>query len=372
MQIGILTFHRALNYGAVLQAYALSETLNQEEGIDAEIVDYRCQFIEDCYKPLAIVGPHNIKNFIIAVLTMPSRIARRKKFDNFLEKNLRKSDVVYSKDMLSSSNSKYDFFVTGSDQVFNNVCAGMDTAYFLDFVESDRKKNSYAASFGFDQIPSGLTEQYKSLLKSFNRLSVREEVGKKIIQDLLHRDAFVNIDPVFLLSADKWRQISQKPVQNNYILVYLLQPSESIIEFVRNLASKTGCTPLLMHLHFFKNNGITQISTASPEEFLGYFANAKYVVTNSFHGTAFSVIFHKQFFVEYQTTAAARNSRQKNLLEMVQLTDRVIDQTTANDLLENRDKLIDFSVADQKIEEEVKKSKQFFSGFNNLEEPKNE
>lgn len=359
MRIGILTFHRALNYGAVLQAYALSETLSRNEDIQAEIIDYRCKYIEDCYKPLVIVGGINIKNAIIAILTMRSRIVRRKKFDHFLNNALKKSENHYSRAELAGINDVYDCFITGSDQVFNDVCTGMDKSYFLDFVANSEKKFSYAASFGFEQIPSQYRDLYKQLLSDFEDISVREEAGRGIVRDLLGREVRVNIDPVFLLGREDWKKIAKKPKENNYILLYLLQPSESIIQFAKNLSRKTGCKILLMHLHFFKPNGIKQITNAGPEEFLGYFENASYVVTNSFHGTAFSVIFHKQFFVEYQTTAAARNSRQQNLLKMLGLTDRVITIETEKELLLNADDPIDFDAAFQRIKMEQKCSEEY-------------
>ncbi len=360
MKIGIITFHRALNYGAVLQAYALSETISQiDSAVDAEVIDYRSPYIEGGYKPFTIVGETNIKNIIIALLTMRGRIVKRKKFDQFASKYVRISKKSYRREQLTEANEEYQSFITGSDQVFNDVCTGFDKSYFLDFVSQDLKKNSYAASFGFERIPNGLENDYKMLLQNFNRLSVREEAGKKIIYDLLGRESYLHIDPTFLLGKDEWSKVAVKPKETKYILVYLLQPSKTIFDFVDKLSKKTGCTPLLMHLHFFKPNGIKQIVTAGPDEFLGYFANAEYVVTNSFHGTAFSTIFNKKFFVEYQTTAAARNSRQKNLLQLLGLENRVISKDTEAELLNNLDAPIDYTNVEKIISKEREKSKDY-------------
>lgn len=355
-KLGILTFHRAQNYGAVLQAYALSECINKLGKYEAEVIDYRSKAIEDTYKPFHVVGNKTIKNIIIMLLTARASREKKRKFDQFRSKYLKMSKNSYSREEMAETLKYYSTFITGSDQVFNDVCAGFDATYFLDFVNNSSKKNSYAASFGFSEIPEDKKAIYKKRLEDFNKLSVRENAAKTIVKDLLNRDAQVNIDPTFLLEKKEWEKIAVKPKENKYILVYLLQPSETIFEHVRKLSELTGCKPILMHLHFFKNNGIKQITTASPEEYLGYFKYADYIVTNSFHGTAFSIIFHKKFMTEYQTTAAARNSRQENLLRTFGLLDRVLSDQHGIDEIT---KEIDYTQVEELIEAERKNAIEF-------------
>lgn len=355
-KLGILTFHRAQNYGAVLQAYALSECINQMGKYDAEVIDYKSKDIEDTYKPFHVVGDKTIKNIIIMLLTANASRIKKIKFDQFRNKYLKMSEKSYTRNEIADISNQYSTFITGSDQVFNDVCAGFDPTYFLDFVNDSSKKNSYAASFGFSKIPDDKVDIYKQRLQDFNRLSVRENAAKEIVRELLNRNAEVHIDPTFLLNQKEWEKLAVKPKEEKYILIYLLQPTETIFEHVRKLSKITGCKPILMHLHFFKNNGIKQVTTASPEEYLGYFKYADYIVTNSFHGTAFSIIFHKKFMTEYQTTAAARNSRQENLLKTFGLLDRVVSKEHEIDEILQE---IDYENVEQLIEKERKNAIEF-------------
>ena len=168
-KIGIMTFHTAYNYGAVLQAYALQNTLI-ELGKENEIIDYKCPtFISD-YSTIKV--NKGIKPFIKSVLNSLTTVKLKKQYDEFAKHNLILSKEKYNTiDELRKANLKYDMFITGSDQIFDPKCAGFDPSYFLTFVNSEKRKISYAASFDKMELPDNLIDEYKSRIERFDYLS---------------------------------------------------------------------------------------------------------------------------------------------------------------------------------------------------------
>lgn len=352
-KIGILTFHRAVNYGAVLQTYALQHQI-QNMGAECKVIDYQCDAIEDCYKPFRIEKEQLFKS----VLKLPFRyywtLKRKRRFQNFLNTKIHLTQRYSSSD-LAACNSEFDTFITGSDQVWNSTLTKMDTTYLLDFVRDPCKKASYAASFGFDEIPEALKNTYEKLLSDFRQISVREQQGADIIRKLLNREVSVNIDPVLLLSQQEWQQVASPVRQNDYIFVYTMEKTSTMINFIENLSQKTGCSIIWFTMGLrrpIREGKVQYIHTGSPEQFVGYIAGAKYVVTNSFHGTAFSILFHKKFFVEYLPEPSKANSRLENILNLFQLKERLI-LNGQNDLIQQG---IDYNAVDRVLNEERKKA----------------
>lgn len=329
-KVGIFTFHRALNYGAVLQAYALQQTLLKLP-VEAEIIDYWCPWIEKQYRSL--LGTGTKKDRVKHLLKVAqSRIIGRK-FSGFSERRLVLSKRYFrSRKDLTKIESMYDFFVVGSDQVWNSFLTDSDETYLLNFVSDNQKKVSYAASFGLSKLPEPWKSRCQVLLKSFSALSVRERQGADIIHDLTGREARVHIDPVMLLSAEEWKRIAAPIPDENYILVYLMGRSRTIIQFIKDLAKQTGCGVILFGSGLRRPVRAKYIRTGCPEEFLGYLAKARYVVTNSFHGTAFSILFHKDFFVEMLPEPSKANSRLEQILTLFGLSGRLIRSGICNDL----------------------------------------
>lgn len=172
MRIGIITFHRAINYGAVLQTYALQKFLNVSN-YDAEVIDYRCEHMENFYKTFTIKDK-SVKQIIRGMLNFKNTYKKKREFYRFLDQNVRISTEVYDKFNIDKANLRYDKFITGSDQVFNFACTDFDKTYFLQFVKNCDNKLSYAASFGMKEIPDSYVNDYKSLLSTFlNYLSVK-------------------------------------------------------------------------------------------------------------------------------------------------------------------------------------------------------
>ena len=321
MKIGIITFHRALNYGAVLQAYALQNYLKTLHA-DSFIIDYRSSAIELFYKPIKSSPLKNTKNFLRECLFFRNNKRKRKKFELFLTKRVDITPKKEKKD-LQSLNNDFDCFITGSDQVWNFKWSDFDGAYFLDFANPD-KKNSYAASFGVSELPKNLIPQYQKYLSDYNFISVRENDGAKIIENIVGRTPSVLIDPTCLVETKQWEKIAIDRKDDNYVLIYLLEQSEYLTKYAQKLADNHGLKVISIIDSLKKQEGVERRGFMGPDEFLGYFKKAKYVVTNSFHGMVFSVIFRKEFYIQYQKKQNAPNSRFVNFIAAHKLQERVL------------------------------------------------
>lgn len=351
MKIGIITFHKAINYGAVLQTYALQKVLEDMDA-DPEIIDYKCEYIENTYKLFSISSIRNLKCFISSLIYLPIKISKKNKFNKFRNDYLKLSSEINNRIQLDNSNCLYKSFITGSDQVWNLKCTGYDTTYFLDFVKDTSKKFSYAASFGSADIEKNQKEKYMYLLKDFNKISVREKQGLKIIGELIDKEGYVHLDPTLLLKEESWRNLCSNGKYNNYILIYLMVHSQTALAFAEDLAKQTGCKIIYINSGLTKKVKGTYVRTAGPKEFLSLFAGAKYVVTNSFHGTAFSINFNKEFFVELLPPPSKVNSRLENIMDLLDLRERQI----INGKNDNIHKPINYSQVNSVLEEERRNS----------------
>ena len=331
----IVTFLEAMNHGAYLQAFALQRFL-RDLGRPTVLLDYSCPHLAWVYAPI-----HRGGIFRGQPLDDLSRIRnafrdrrRNAAFRAFARRNLRLSRKrYYTLTDLQSANAVYDAFLAGSDQVFSIRCSNLDTAYFLSFVEDPTKKVSYAASFGFDEIPPAYQDLYRALLGGFRRLSLREESGARIVRDLLGPAAppvEVHADPTLLLDAEAWGEIaaqSRLRASRRYVLLYnVYRPCRLFDEAVR-LARERGLRVVYlgqdMPLKDKFRHGIRVVDNAAPQDFVRLFRDAACVFTNSFHGTVFSILFRKPFLVELENQGAF-NHRAEALLAKLGLPGRIL------------------------------------------------
>lgn len=357
-RIGILTFHRAINYGAVLQAYALQKTL-QRLGADCTIIDFRSHIIEDYYKPLRIAKGISVwwqlKNTGIALLKYRGRKRKKKALEGFVRRHLKVSEPVDTD--LEALNAQYDLFVTGSDQVFNLEITGKDAgAYLLSFAEKPRY--SYAASFGKDYIREQHQEIIRSELSRFRKISVREESGVEIVSSLTGREAEVHIDPVMLLTAEDWESMETRPAgfHRPYILVYNMLTNEPLFWTAKILAEQKNLGVVVMNSKKLilkrKYKDFRYIDDISPEGFLWVIHHAEYVLSSSFHGTVLSLLFHKRFLV-ILPPGQPRNARMITLLQMAGIQDRIFtDRVRLNRI----DETEDWNKVDERISFQREKS----------------
>lgn len=332
MKVGIITFHRAINFGAALQVLALQKTI-ENIGACVEVIDYRCEYIEKDYRNIRINKNNILKDIVNNVISYSIRKNKKNKFYDFNKKYLKLSnEIYYTKKDLEKANSEYDIFITGSDQVWDNKCAKFDSTYFLDFVDNKLKKNSYAASFAFAEIPNDLKDEYKRRLKDFNSISVREESGKKIFEELLMKDISVSLDPTLLLNKEEWDLfIPKKYNTEKYILIYTVNPPKNLYTYAKAISKKTGYKIINISDSFKKRGNTTYARGIDPGEFLALFKNAEIILTNSFHGTVFSIIFEKKFNVELTFSNNKINHRSENLLKLLSLENRIFENVDEKD-----------------------------------------
>lgn len=346
MRIGILTFHDANNYGAVLQAYALKKKLS--EFGEASIINYYNPFF---HKRLN----YGIKEKIIELIYSDENKKRINAFKNFRNKYLKTNNEVITKDNIISLNDKYDCFITGSDQVWNLNCSGNDDTYFLDFVKDSKKRNSYSASFGTSDIH--LNYKHLNMIKSFNKISVREKSGCTYLRDN-NINSYETCDPVFLLKKEEWVSIT-KEINEKYILIYEVVNGNKILEFAKKIAKLKGYKIKMITSSNKPIFGVETIRNAGPIEWLNLLKNAQYVITNSFHGLAFSLIFNKQFNIELLSNSNS-NARIIDLLKDLSLENRIIDKYNWNEI-------IDYKEVDKVINEKISRSLKYINSIMGVE-----
>lgn len=325
-KIGILTFHASNNYGAVLQAYALRKTLSGlSKDNEVHIIDYRC---EGTITPTAFKDIKKKKGTAGALLHYRQISAMNKKFNLFRKKYLNMTDSYYDLESLGIAVNEYDAIISGSDQVWNLRWSDGDPVYFQTFHNQNDKKYSYAASFGFTELEDSKEKFYREALESFRGISVREKTGADIVRGRLGLECVQSLDPTLLLTADMWSDIASDPAINRkYILVYMVPKQESIINYALELGKKTGL-PIVMLSKNLKPLNVHHYGSSSPQEFVGWFKNAEYVITNSFHGTAFSCIFGRNIWIDLNTERGF-NTRSKSLIELCGLADNISEGGTA-------------------------------------------
>ena len=220
-----------------------------------------------------------------------------------------------AKNELTRISDSYDIYIVGSDQVWNPLITGGDTAYFLDFVKDNHKKISYAASFGVSSWPPEYKIPAGKLLELFHLISTREKTGADIVRNLTVQKPTltVNVDPVFLLDCDEWRRfVNALTEQKPYIFIYVVGSGNQsdIYYYATKLAKEKNLN--IINLRYNKSlrhkefNLGHVVYDASPDEFVSYIGNAACVVTDSFHATAFSVIFHKDMYVSKPHRVSSR------------------------------------------------------------------
>lgn len=333
-KIGILTFHTADNYGAVLQAYALQNFITEHLNHDAEVINFSTPLLENEYGIMCLGSKNPVKNIVLKFINLLyyTELKRKKdRFNSFRNDLIKLSDRKYvSSDDLKNKIYPYDVFISGSDQVFNPDINYSDI-YYLNFHKGRGIKVAYAPSFGISDFTSEISDRIKPWLDDFDSLSCREEIGAKYLSQLMNTRIPCVIDPVFLLEKEDWLKIAIPPkTQYKYLFVYDLNGGEKLLEIACKIAAekklKVVCCTAKIQKRY---KGVKCVYDLGPLELLGYIANASFVVTDSFHGTSLSVILESEFvsYIATQKTA----SRITSLLNSIGLKDRIVcNQDIAN------------------------------------------
>ena len=297
MKVGVVTFHSANNYGATLQTWALQKVL-KDYGIDAGVIHYHPDVIDHLYDPME--GKTGVKRQLKkfgVTLSSPDSLTRYNKFQSFLTKKFDLIGDFQTYEELSNANLKLDAYITGSDQVWNPVhIGGFNPAYYLDFAEAGAKKISYAASIGSDYIQPKYKEQIRKSLSTYTGISVRESSVLEAVQELAEKPVKVVLDPTMLLVKEDYEEIKVvSQMKEPYILLYMIEKNPEVMAFANTISISLGM-PVIQRR---KVNGLTNelppFYTADAGEFIGLIEGASYVITNSFHGTVFSILYEKPF-----------------------------------------------------------------------------
>jgi len=356
-KIGIITFHRSQNYGATFQVFALQKTLDNL-GINNYVIDYRNKKMEKVFK----LQRNLLKAVINYLCCAPLSYRKKSIFDRFFQENIKMTKTYHSGN-IKGCKELQDFtgFITGSDQVFAHIFTDFDKNYFLDFAGEEQKRYSYAASFGSCSIPGRYRPEYRRLLDRFHRISVREESGAALVRELSNQDAEVHIDPTLLLSRQEWHKISRTCRRKRYLFVYVMQEPNYLLECAQRLAEQhqldiiyVGEKQFLAGKPYSSDQRFHYVPALPPYEFLGYLEQADYVLTNSFHGTVFSILFQKKFLVEPQAKMDL-NTRVINLLDTLQITGRSIHGNDCPDI----EQIPDWNSVEMRLEELRKEAMQY-------------
>ncbi|MBQ4600477.1 MAG: polysaccharide pyruvyl transferase family protein [Oscillospiraceae bacterium] len=352
MNIKTITLHCTDNCGSSLQSLALQKYL-EDQGHDARIIDYTPGYLK--------YNGSFLKSVIKSVVMFRDVQSQNRKNRAFYRNFLRITGENYKNyAALKEAPPKADAYITGSDQLWNpSYLCGKDPAYYLDFVPAGKKKYAYAASVGKAEVPQEEKDLIVSYVKDFEAISVRENCTKQWLAPLVNCPVEHVCDPVFLKDGDYYRSIAKKPQDlGKYILVYLVQPSETLDKVLAYLRKALDAKVVLIYGARKNCDCDYHFRDVSPEEFLGYIDGAAHVVASSFHATAFSCILRKQFTV---VLPQHNTVRIEDILHTAGLEQRII--RPADEIGAGMLETVDYAAAGEKLDAFIKHSKEVLNSY---------
>lgn len=324
MKIGILTFHCAYNFGAVLQCYALFSTI-KKMGHDVEVIDYRPSYLATTkekfhYYTFINKTPWKVFDRVKSVLQCRKQY---RKFSDFSQKYLKFSIPCYDHISLLKQCQKFDCVIVGSDQVWCDRFNGNDSAWFGLDTGNNTRWVGYAVSAGKTKYD---VQKLDILTQRFQAIGARENDLYEQLKAISKKKIAHVLDPTLLAAADTWSYWNTPIVKEPYILTYQARESDDVFRIAREIAQQIGVRRIIP-VDFYPNVKARGEKTfvCSPDEFVSLIANAKCVVTTSFHGTAFSIIKGTPFYTVRLNDGA--DGRSQDLLQSLGLTDRMVDKT---------------------------------------------
>lgn len=372
MKIGILTFHRSHNYGAVLQAFALLSTL-KNMGHDAEIIDYWPKYRVGHYSLISLPDKTKKKKSSLSVKALkvykkisgfPAKYIKYSKFNSFIKNNLKIKTTSF--DSGSGISGNYDAIICGSDQIWRynfRGSGGFDDVYFAKYPQNKNIfKVSYAASMGDEDLDENSIKIFAELIKNFNSISVREDSLLELVKPFATKLPIKVLDPVFLLSEPEWRKmINRNDSNKKYLLFYQLLYSKEAGDLAKKIAKEKQLEIIEISGRWIASSAIGDLKpTVGPVDFISMIAYADYVVSTSYHGVVFSIIFQKQFAA---LGFKNKSYRIKSLLKSLEIEQCLIE----NDLA-HLTAGIDYACVNKKLEEMIKGSLSFLQQSINKEE----
>lgn len=361
LSVGIITMHRVTNFGSALQVYGLFQTI-QNLGYNTHIIDYRF--------PNSFQKRHNKKKglpilfkqrnlFKTVSYKISSKIFKvweqqRLLFEDFYRDRLLLTQPYLEREDIIANPPNFDIVITGSDQVWNTKHTFGDPTFFCDFA-GNCPRISFGASFSTSELDSNYKEGFKHLLNNYVSISVREQNGVRLVKELTGKEAKVVCDPSMLLTKESYRQLSNKSklkIDKPYILAYILDYNFNPYPLIENLLNKISREKKLDiiylqcgSIHGNTCKGNKQVFDAGPLEFLWLIDNAEIIVTSSFHGAAFSIIFEKDFYAVYDNNS--KDDRLTSLCQTLNLESRLLSRN--QDINNIIDQPIDWHVTNDKL-----------------------
>ena len=362
MNVKVITRHSPSNYGSLLQSIATVKTI-EGLGHDCSIIDYQRPDERGLKGVLTQVNckagfGNPLKKLAYIAIRYPIEKFALVRFDRMRKKYLKMTSRCSSHVDLKKISA--DAFITGSDQVWGPMMNGVyDSAYFLQFVGKDSRKLAYAASFGKTKFDESTVVAYKKMLSEYDKIAVREKSAVSLLEEWgLNNCLGQVLDPTLLLDMSQWTNLLikkndfDKYKDLKYILVYQIHNDPKLSGYAKRLAKHTGMELLRVNpmLHQALRGG-KFICSPDLSEFLSLVANASCIVTDSFHGTCFSINFGKQFIEILPNNATG--TRNQSILELTGLSDRILCDFNDYSLV---DKVIDYSKVNELLEVERRKS----------------
>lgn len=359
-QVGVITVHKNVNYGANLQAFASCKYLNKQ-GFDCKVIDYTLPTHEKSAHLFSWLkqswdGEKNksfarkIKLATALALSMSWKNKRLKSFAEFRKKHIKMTKLCTA--MQDIVNLDLDTVVCGSDQIWNPTITDGVNPIFFSAIDGVQTKISYAASVGKDKFAPDDESQVKNLVLALDYCSVREEKTAQYLSQLTGRFIETVCDPVFLLDKADYEGIAAKRLfKKDYVFLYSVVHNDALTAIAKDYADKHNLPLIEICTENTRGAKHQQINTFGPSEFLSCFQYAKTVFTNSFHGTAFSLIFQNDFYI---VDNKAGGSRITNLLKKVGLSERLITEKVERDF-----SAIDYEACERLLNEYVHSSKLF-------------
>ena len=357
MRIGILTYHRSHNYGALLQAVALRYALTTM-GHDVYFIDYWPQYHRQMYKLFSLAyalrcGKKKcLKYMANAIRYRKLKKKRINSFQSFIKQYIVPHCIPYS------SHEYFDVVVYGSDQIWRKqpgLSNQFNPVYFADNVLQVSRHIAYAASMGVVKLDDVDYDFLKSKLGNFFCISVRENTLKEALRKIIDVDADVVLDPTMLLTLNDWEKLlpTERLLKKRYVLFYRLLEGSFDEKALSDFAKKFGCELIILD-SAVREKKEHVISTAGPLDFLSLLKYAEFVFTSSYHGLVFSLIFKKQFYASF----IANKDRAKSLLDSIGLNDRLLIANTKDISTEQ---FIDYESIEEKIKSLRMRSLDFLS-----------
>lgn len=349
-----ITFHSPTNNGSFLQAYALQRTLIEKCNVENKIIDFQSKKQKELYALFRpIKKKADIVKNLVSLLHYRKLKSRKKKFERMQKEHLILTKEISNEEDVYEIAKAADVNIVGSDQVWNTGALDFSPAYFLPNV--DTKKITYAVSCG-SKSNSNMVVEYQKNINDFDAISVREESVKSTI-GFYNGDMSVSCDPTMLLTMEDYFPLfdKEKIVKGEYIFLYSMNYSEAILETAKKL-SKEFNLPVITPFNTYstiksQKYGVKIKYDAGPSEFLNLIYNSKFVLTNSFHGTVFSIIFKKDFYhvcEENEDGTCKRDDRIDDLLDYLEMERNISYKTSVEFVKKNLP--IEYKQTDKKIE----------------------